>query len=187
MKIKREYVAYGILLISIAVVLIMLMPFGREIPPKMVFDVRTVTALQEANAVVVRFVYPYEYPGPAVAAGEAAIVVFNAMGKRTIVQAVDMNKGVCYTNEGNYEQAKTIPLRACLDTNLPVVVILESSTPSVVMHGNTMEIRGPPNYIQAVTLYALDQVFPGASETYSRVQSELKRVAESLRSIKQSR
>ncbi len=167
---ERDKIAYVVLaLVIIGVLAFFFWP--EERPPRMVIDARTVALLHESNAVVVRYFYPYSVPGAAVAAGEVAVMYFSAAGKRTIVQAIDTNAGVCYTNEGNYMRSVEENVDACLSTRYPVVSIVEAREPAIVMHGGTMEVRGPPQMLRSLMVYALSQVFPDFAERYSKALS----------------
>ncbi len=164
---KREHIAYVVLALALVVSLAVFL-WPEEKPPQMVVDARTVALLHESNAVVIRYFYPYSVPGAAVAAGEVAVMYFSAAGKRTIIQAIDVNAGVCYTNEGNYMKSVEENVDACLSTNYPVISVVEAREPSIVMHGETMEVRGPPQMLRSLMVYALSQVFPDFASTYAR-------------------
>jgi len=140
--------------------------YPRESEPSMVVDAGTVALFHDANAVVVRYIYPYPDPPSAVAAGTAAIMVFVGLGKTPIVQSIDTQTGICYTNEGEINRMVERNAEDCFGVPYPVIVLLEDKQTSIVMHDNVVEVRGPPERLRALTLYALSEMFPDVNRLY---------------------
>lgn len=164
----RKSAAWVVLASAVVITLLpFLLPRGSS-PPLMLVDAGTVALFHDANTVVVRYVYPYSSPPSAVAAGTAAVMVLVGLGKVPVVQSIDRERGVCYTNEGNAEVVVEKSVKECLDLPYPAIVIIEDREMSITMHGSVVEVRGPPERLKALTLYALSEMFPGVSRLYAQ-------------------
>jgi hypothetical protein len=170
-KRQKEYLIIGLLFLAILLAYLSFLPQPSSKKAFLIYGKTDyLTTFLDANTIVLKAIYPFSDAQGAVSAITYMAAVFQAKGKKVIIESIDNN--LCYTNEGNVQENKEMNIQAC-ELNYPTVIIKEGYN-SIRIEPGKVTIQASPPYMMPAAAYILSKIYPDANLVYERVLNQLK-------------